>query len=369
MDTAALLVETLRFRGARTPEQLRGAWASASVRGLERLVVFEQCALWLCQRLRQCLALSVVSPSFADRLARAARKDAAQNLRVDEETENTLRVLGEAGIPYVLLKGAARHAAAALHPYANARATRDVDVLVPANEADRAWGALRAAGYDRVYPDSEPNRSSHHLPPLWTVRRVAVEIHISTSRFLPPQEAWGRALGGARLVRWGGLNVRVPSPTELFWHSLTHAAQEHVLHEGGFRLRYFQDAAVILAAADEIEWEEVARRLGSAEVKDRPTAARWLGAAAALAGVVLPRGILGEATPFDLERSLRWRLGVLRWVGPWPRLADQFLAEEVRAELGQPLTPVAVGASALVRGRHGTAARAARVCYRLWRAA
>jgi len=369
VNTAALLLETLQLGADPDPARLRDAWPDAALGGLLELAAFEGCTLWLYQRLRGPGVLDALSRAFAQSLERAARREAAQNLRVDAETETILRRLETAGVPSVLIKGVARRAASALYPYSDARATSDVDLLVPAADAPGVWRSLAQAGYHSVssHPVPEAEGQPHHLPPLLGPGRVAVEIHTSTSRRVAPEEAWRRSSRDARVLRWSGLDVRVPPPTELLWHSVTHAAREHELYETGFRLRYFQDAAVILAASDGIDWVEIGRRLESSEIEDRDAMLRWLGAAATLGGRTFPNA-LGRARSFNLERSLRWRLGVFRWLGRWPRLAGHLLTEEIRTELGQPPARAAAGASLVVRCRHGIAAGSARTGYRLWRA-
>lgn len=371
VSAATLLLETLQLRHDPDPVRLRDAWARVPLRGVAELAAFEGCTLWLYQRLQGRGVLDGLQRPFAHALSQAARRDAAQNLRVDSETEAIVRRFAAAGVPCTLLKGVARRAAVSLYPYSDARATSDVDILVPASDAERAWAGLRRAGYEPApvtLSQCEADTRSHHLQPLIGPRRVAVEIHTSTSRRLPPEEAWRRSNREAQMLRWSGVEVRVPSSTELLWHSITHAAQEHEMYEHGFRLRYFQDAAVVLGAATVIDWDELARRLDTDEVEDAETAARWLGAAATLAGTALPATLRGVGTPFGLARSLRWRLGIFRRIARWPRLAGHLLAEEVRAALGQPATPAASGASLFVRSRHGTAAGAARAGYRIWRA-
>jgi hypothetical protein len=370
MDVAALFLGTLRLGPDSDSARLRDAWVHAPLAGVAELAAFEGCTLWLYQRLRGRAVLDALPRTFADALERVARREAAQNLRIDAEAEAIVRWLARAGVPCVLLKGVARRAAVGLYPYSNARATSDVDVLVPAPDAARVWDGLRAAGYASLSPERAASGTDgcHHLPPLIGERRVAVEIHTTTSRAVTPEEAWSRSSRDSHALTWSGIEVQVAPATELLWHGITHAAQEHEMYEGGFRLRYFQDAAVILAAPGAIDWDEIVRRLGSQEVTDRVTTVRWLGAAANLAGTVLPNGLSGVA-PFPLEESLRWRLGIFRRLGRWPRLAGPCLAEEVRVALGQPATPVVPSARVLARWRHRVGATGARAAYRLWRAA
>ena len=314
-----LLVETLALsRAERTggdPTQLAANWATIAPRGLERLVTFEGCALWLWRRLRELGAAAAPPAAFRDWLAREARGRAARNLLVDAQTDAVVGRLGAAGLPHVLLKGAARRFSSDLFPYAGARATHDVDVLVPAARAREAWELLRRAGYEPTARDGDTHREHFHLPPLWDAQRVAVELHTSTSRAVPPDEAWRRATTGARTVERSGVRADVPAPTELLWHGLTHALRHRA---DAFRLRFLLDGAAILATPVPFDWGDIESRLGSGEVARPRTALVWLAAAAALAGRRQPSPLAapgGESTPLaDLAAALERRRAVLRVV-------------------------------------------------------
>ncbi len=112
---------------------------------------------------------------------------AGRVLRCVREVRDTLAA---AGIAHVFLKGGARLAAGA--PDAQRHFSGDVDVLVPAGEAEAALEALRRAGYGDVRPERERAgyRSLHHREPLSSPRGVPVEIHVA---LVPP------ALVGQRL--------------------------------------------------------------------------------------------------------------------------------------------------------------------------
>lgn len=369
MHPATLLLQTLRFGDRLEPASLRAAWATAATPGLARLVSFEGCALWLYRRLRQideAWASPLATSTFGTWLERRARADAAQNMRVDAQTESLLRLLNARGIPHVLLKGAARRAAAHLFPYADARTTNDVDVLLPATEARHMWEQLRTLGYDYATRPEHTPSGHYHLPPLCDRGRVAVELHTSTSRAVSSEEAWRRASSGTRELRQHGITMPVPSSTELLWHGVTHAVHHQT---GAFRLRFFQDVSVILASGAEIDWGELRARLDSTEIADRSVTGAWLGAAAWLAGTRLSTDITGSVAPFDLPRALRWRLAVLRRLSSTTRSGEKLLEEGTRAEIGWGLTPAPAGTPVLLRGRRRAAAAAARFTYSLWRAA
>jgi hypothetical protein len=157
--------------------------------------------------------------------------------------------------------------------------------------------------------------------------------------------------------------VRVPCATELLWHALTHA-----LHHGpsGFRLRYFLDAAVILASGREIRWSTIVERLSGPEVPDRALALRWLHGAAELAGSPLPP--MGGTVPESpVRHALAWRLAVFGRPVRYEPWRQKLLDEGTRAQLGMELAPLVATRSIAVQARRRLATLAARGAYHVWR--
>ena len=366
---ALLLLDLLRLRGGPGGASVAEAWRRASANPrLPELLRLEGAELWLYRRLR---ALNLVTdPALAEVLRAAAHRDALIGLRVDEETEAVIDVLSAAGVPFSLIKGPARRAAAALYPFADARSTSDVDVLVPAARGDEAWAALTTAGYEPVDAAGTPDEH-FHLPPLWTARRVAVELHTSTSAHVEPAEAWRRVTDGADAIRWAGRMLSVGSATELLWHGLSHA----FMHGGeGVRLRTFLDGAAILASGRTIEWAVVEARIGAREVRNPESDAvvrprelrRWIATAAMLGGVEVPAEIAADGC-YPLAQLLRWRaLALGAPVGRAGR--GRLLEEAARCEFGLSLTPTLAHQSRLRWARRFVASAAARAVYVGWRA-
>ncbi len=296
-----LFLSTLRLRpdlglGATR----RDAWVRAPLAGVAELAAFEGCTLWLYQRLRGRAVLDALPRTFADALERVARREAAQNLRIDAEAEAIVRWLARAGVPCVLLKGVARRAAVGLYPTTATRGRRRATSTFSYPHRTR-----RECGTDCGKRATSPPQPSGLRPAptgATTSRRSWASDGLrSRSTRLRPGPSRRRKRGAGRagthaLSHGAGSRCGVAPATELLWHGITHAAQEHEMYEGGFRLRYFQDAAVILAAPGAIDWDEIVRRLDSQEVTDRVTTVRWLGAAANLAGTGLPSGLSGVAS-------------------------------------------------------------------------
>jgi len=328
-------------------------------------VAWEGGALWLLRRLAESGLEEAAPAPLVAALRRTAIGEKARGMLVDAEAETVLRFLGARGIPHVLIKGTARRAAAECYPYADARATRDVDVLLPARCVREVWDGLREEGWPLATDPALTPAEHYHPPPLVGPNRVGVELHESTGHGFTPEEGWRRANEGAVELEWHGIGVRVPSATELLWHGLTHA-----VHEGpaGFRLRYFLDGASILASGATIDWDRIGARLEAGEDVDAAPARAWLGTAAILAGCDLPASVAGPSEAFNIVRAFAWRLAVLSR-GADAGFAARLLEEGTRVELGLEVAPVVKGTGPFKQTRRWVAVRMARLAYRTWRAA
>ncbi len=168
------------------------------------------------------------------------------------------RILANAGIPYVALKGAflAYHA----YPQPGLRPLRDLDLLVPAEQVMDANRVLRANGFTQYeLKPGDPEawaKVVHHLPPLESPSGIFVEIHHELARRttedgqLPdPDESrrfWERCIRR----RFMGEDVLYESPTDLLLHLVLHAAFHHRFENGPLLL---SDVAMLLRA-EPIDW-------------------------------------------------------------------------------------------------------------------
>lgn len=368
-DTIALLLETLRLRNGISPEQAREAWGRADCRGLPQLLRYEGAHVWLYRRVQQ---LGLTLPEELRSSLRAmVHQTSVDTMRIDAQTVAVTSMLTAASIPWALMKGQARRAAATRYPFANARGVSDVDLLLPASQVDAAWDLLcRQHGF-HLASDLPPTHTTHHHRPAVTdANNVAVELHSTTALSVEPAEAWRRATQGADVVTWSGLTVTVPNATELVWQALTHAVSDG---DTGYYLRTFLSVAAILAEEPEIDWTALALRLTNGEVLDNDTGRsvppeqlrRFLAAAADLAGTSLPPAWLPRR-PAALVSLLVWRGRALQGRGG-RALTGRLLDESVRAETRLPLTPSPPGTTLVQRIRRGVATRLARLLYVTWR--
>ncbi len=368
-EEVGALLRLLRLRSVDDFEPT-AAWRCLAHRTeLVRLLRREDAAIWLHRRLHD-LGLERDTPLAAG-LRRVAHQHLAAGLRVDAEARQVLDLLHRAGLPVMPIKGPARRIAAERYPYADARSTTDVDLLMPGDVAAHAWQLLQANGYAPVRTTVAPHDDHFHLPGLVGPGGVSVELHTSTSAEVPAAEAWRRQSTDSETVPWNGMDVRIPPATELLWHAVTHAFGDGA---EGFRLRTFLDGAVVLAAEVPIDWDALGHRIAAGEVRDAERGVatpsrqveRWLGTAAMLAGVTLPERF-AAAGRFRIDRLLRWKDGVLRWqLGR--ALRDRLLDEATRTEAALGLVPPYRGDGLLVRSRRRAAASLARAGYLGWRA-
>lgn len=337
-------------------------------------MAYEGAGIWLFRRLKALRIFETLPAGFREQLKAQAFAAAIRGLRVEEEALATLRLLGAAGVPVVLIKGIARRALAPEFPYLDARITNDVDLLLPVDRIQEGYDLLVAQGYEQTDPDDANRRDHHHLPGLWNQRRIAVELHATTSSRISPDAAWSRATQGGRVLEWGDLAVRVPPPTEIAWAATTHAINDMIVQ--GHRLQHFLEVAALAHRRPGLDWSLLLRRTGEAETFDEQSgtiypaaiARQWLHGALQLVSASLrPAGL--PPPVLDLEPLLGWRLAILGARKTLGRaLRERLLEEGVRRLIGIEPEPAPPGTRPLYRLRRRLAGRMSRVAYRAWRA-
>jgi len=361
VGAARVLVETLRPRLRIPPESLADAWRTLRPAPLLGLIQLERCSLWLYRRIRALGLEPAIPPELLSPLRERAAQHAALNLLIDGQALELHRWLVARRTPHVFLKGIALRASAPNLPYADARSTSDVDVLLPVERARDAWEALQREGFAPIR-DPTGNRIVHHLFPLWNANRVSVEIHTTVSPPVDARDMWERTFANARSVAWQGEMVPVPCATDLLWQSVSHAVRDGA---PAWFLRYLQDPAIILASGVPIDWDEVERRLGVGTSPERDRAARWLATAADLAGVPLP-GRLASVAPCALKTLLSWRYWTITHLGNLTHGKETLLDVATRIEAQLP--PLNLEGLSLDRKvRHFVAVMVAQAGYRFWR--
>lgn len=152
--------------------------------------------------------------------------------------------LTTAGIPFVVLKGAAL--GDTVYPDPLLRHSDDINLWAPEDELTRANDILLERGWSVLAEPSLP--SPLHLPPLADRSRVPVELHralLIPHYTLPYDEMWGRSVP----ARVAGSDVRALGPTDALVHACAHGLT------GAPTQRWVADAVFVLASAPAMRWD------------------------------------------------------------------------------------------------------------------
>lgn len=170
----------------------------------------------------------------SERLRRERARGAAQEMLHDETLAAVREVAAQAGIQPALLKGRALVHAGYTAP--GARASADLDLLLPTEQASELRRRLAAAGFR----DAGGRAYDHQLPPLLHPGGVPVEIHLHVP---------GVRCAGRSFARWQDLmeagalepasaagpaaGLLLPTRPLLVAHTLVHALAQHGLAARG----------------------------------------------------------------------------------------------------------------------------------------
>lgn len=201
-------------------------------------------------------------PAKVEAIMAAARRDSAQaRTQALWEAEMTRRALAPLGIPVVLLKGNAFHAAGL--DAALGRSVGDLDILVPRDSLDAVESALLGAGWERLkpvdgYDDLYYRRWMHELPPLiHRTRDRMIDVHhtILPETARPTPDA--AALIADSVVLDNGL--RILCPADMIVHAAAHLFADGDL-SGGLRNLWDIDRLLRQFAADPDFWTKLGER-------------------------------------------------------------------------------------------------------------
>ncbi len=245
-----------------------------------------------------------VPASVLEGLRGQYHKAAATVAMLLAELEELLAMLGHAGVPVIVLKGAAL--AEPVYGNVALRPMHDLDLLVPPDAIDAADRVLRGLGYradERYRPAAWYRREMHHLPPYVSLaRRATVEIH---HHIVPPWLGTGIPIGElwdrARPLRVGTAEARALGAEDSLLHTCVHlVGADHCVG----RLRDLCDLdEQVRHFGVSVQWRELGDR-----------AVRYDIAEFAFIGLGLARAHLGTDIPASLMLQLRRpaRAGSLR---------------------------------------------------------
>ncbi len=264
-------------------------------------------------------SLATVPAEVADRLRMGAMATDLRMQYLSRRLRETVRILTERGVPFVLLKGGA--VGAMTDPTFRMRPMRDVDILVHPADVARASEALVAAGWPLT---TDPVllkmlKDAHHLPHFVDpqIPGMRVELHVA---LLPSDrpfsfddaELWRDAVP-APAPFTGAL---LPSPAHVVLHICIHFAWQHVMQLGAWQTIR---ALSVVTATPTFDWDGFVRTAQDAKAL---TACYWtLRLAKRLGGIRVPNAVLDRLappTPEMLERPLERHFvaGIVPGEGP-----------------------------------------------------
>jgi len=230
---------------------------------------------------------------------------AARNILLYRELAGVLNALAEAGVPTIVLKGAAL--ASTVYPSIAHRPMGDIDLLVRPQDLERAQRTLEAAGY-RFLP--EPEERFKPFDTRFTgemaFRRegctgALIELHwelISAEWYrrtttLKVEALWERA----RPLRLEGAAAWQLSPEDSLIHLCVHLAAHAFHHPPAYN-----DTAHLLRAEAPFPWDQFLERVAALRVRIPAYCA--LAAARKLAGAPIPDEVLTRLKPSFFRRRL-----------------------------------------------------------------
>ena len=231
-------------------------------------------------------------PGYRD-LQQVARVAVMQMLQLERLLHQAVDTLHQQGIEAMLLKGAGLGYTS--YPSFADRPMGDLDLLVRAEHAERAWTALQQSGW--TWPSERWARghytSHQHLPPL--LREPGgfrLEIH---GELLPAghpfnfssDTLWDRA----RRMIVEGRTLIIPHAVHQLWHTCVHFAWSHQMQWGSWRA--LRDGAALCSKGG-IDWGEFVRL---ARESLAGTCCYWT--------LRLARGLAGADVPADVLTALR----------------------------------------------------------------
>lgn len=222
---------------------------------------------------------------------------------LEQRLLQTLDTLSAANIDVVLLKGAAL--ASTVYGSFAARPMGDLDLLVRAEDATRAWELMHHSGW--IPPESnemdEFYATHHHLAALEDANPTGIGLELHTdivptrrAAYLSAQSIWERA----QPVELKGRHTLVPCTEHQVLHIAIHFAWSNMMTSAAWRS--FRDLQQI-AATSTVDWGELVRL--AVQSRARTCCYRTLRLAKSLTEFPVPDEVLRALRPALPEPMLR----------------------------------------------------------------
>ena len=228
-----------------------------------------------------------------EQLRSASMVVAAGNIQAAAGLGEILKSFNRAGVPLMLLKGAALNLT--VYPRPDLRPTSDVDLLIHPDHVEASLRLLEECGcrrgFDLVRDDFFPKY--HYEVELFTdsPAPVRIDLHarplrpLRISQTMPDDGLWE----GAQSVLVGDAEAKIPSPEMMFIHLAAHAA-----YHGCSRLLWLYDIKRLTDAyGDSMDWGLIVRRTG-----------QWRLSWPLLRAIERAGGLLGPVCPSEVTHAL-----------------------------------------------------------------
>lgn len=231
---------------------------------------------------------------------RATVAQMQRRLRQEPGIQRVLSVLQEAGCGPVLLKGAALAYSRYVRP--EFRSFADLDLLLPADELERANVALLASGFEVNAAAPMPDGHQHLAPLFAPHREIVVELHSTLFEARCPfditiNEWIARAVPMTIL----GHSVHMLSATDALLHTCAHLSYGHRYLR--YPLRSLTDI-LALTQHGAVNWTALVWRAQEAQMNG---AVVWpLAVARAWLGAPIPTWVIQQLMP---AQPIRWLIG------------------------------------------------------------
>jgi hypothetical protein len=233
--------------------------------GVLRAATDEAVLPLLHSRILQLELTSRIPSELLEFLSAVENLNQERNNHIFEELKVVVRLLNEAGIEPVLLKGAA-YIATGIYAGASTRYLCDIDLLVSEAQLPTAVEILARNGF--VPESADPfGPFRHHYPPMRRPGSVYIELHHSLclgnqGSLLPASQAIARSLP----LDLDGGRVRIPCPEDLFTHLVLHSQILHPYNERIWPTARAMYDLVLLSRhyREVIDWKLIQRRFRNA---------------------------------------------------------------------------------------------------------
>jgi len=216
---------------------------------------------------RRAQALELIPAQIQQRMARAYTDNAARNQNIRTEFVEIHRILTQARVPHIVLKG--WPLVERLYPDSAHRVLYDHDFLVPVEQAQAGYQALLAAGFKPL--PAKDGWVEKHLPPLWRNNRYRWNGYLFDPDYPRPVELhlrlWEQGWRGLQVGQlnhlWphaqtrpiAGVPVQLLSDEDTLLHLAMHFAGHLVEREA--RLNQLLDLARFAQQPSLLDWEYI----------------------------------------------------------------------------------------------------------------